>query len=360
MTYLDVIDRVDKLRPNAFDAEEKLLWLAELEGRICLEVYLMSIAEAEVVRNEPQENPETVLRARFPHDNIYVKYLCARIDEENGEYKRYANELEVFNTAYGEYCRWFARTYRPAQGNTSACSSCRNLPPYYISAYALAVNRGYTGTLDEWLESLQGEKAYVHIKFSANEPERDEDIGDEPAAWMGILADHSEEASKHYDDYTWVYLHGEISVTKVNNKTGTVVLDAGDVGAVATAAQTLTAAQKAQARTNIAALENAAGAVLDSHIAAMAATKLTGTIALARLPDVSSLVTALAADVITSGTLAEARIPSLPASKIGSGTLNAARLPAATANSLGAVKFSYGAELPETGTEGQIFLKYVT
>lgn len=31
-------------------------------------------------------------------------------------------------------------------------------PPYYISAYGLAVKRGYTGTLDEWLESLHGGK----------------------------------------------------------------------------------------------------------------------------------------------------------------------------------------------------------
>ena len=31
-------------------------------------------------------------------------------------------------------------------------------PPYYISAYDLAVKRGFQGTLDEWLESLKGDK----------------------------------------------------------------------------------------------------------------------------------------------------------------------------------------------------------
>lgn len=31
-------------------------------------------------------------------------------------------------------------------------------PPYYITAYGLAVKRGYKGTLDEWLASLQGQK----------------------------------------------------------------------------------------------------------------------------------------------------------------------------------------------------------
>lgn len=31
-------------------------------------------------------------------------------------------------------------------------------PPYYISAYDLAVKRGFRGTLDEWLESLKGDQ----------------------------------------------------------------------------------------------------------------------------------------------------------------------------------------------------------
>ena len=31
-------------------------------------------------------------------------------------------------------------------------------PPYYITAYGLAVKRGFKGTLDEWIASLKGEK----------------------------------------------------------------------------------------------------------------------------------------------------------------------------------------------------------
>ncbi len=31
-------------------------------------------------------------------------------------------------------------------------------PPYYLTAYGLAVQRGFQGTLDQWLESLRGEK----------------------------------------------------------------------------------------------------------------------------------------------------------------------------------------------------------
>ena len=32
-----------------------------------------------------------------------------------------------------------------------------NNPPYYLTAYGLAVKHGYTGTEEEWLASLQGE-----------------------------------------------------------------------------------------------------------------------------------------------------------------------------------------------------------
>lgn len=31
-----------------------------------------------------------------------------------------------------------------------------DFPPYYISAYGLAVRQGFEGTIDEWLESLHG------------------------------------------------------------------------------------------------------------------------------------------------------------------------------------------------------------
>lgn len=37
-------------------------------------------------------------------------------------------------------------------------------PPYYISAYSLAVKRGFTGTLDQWLASLKGAPAELRFE----------------------------------------------------------------------------------------------------------------------------------------------------------------------------------------------------
>ena len=67
--------------------------------------------------------------------------------------------------------------------------------------------------------------------------------------------------------------------------------------------------------------------VTNAKIVDMAATKLTGTIATARVPS-------LPASQITSGTFATARVPSLPASQITSGTFNTARIPSLPASQI--------------------------
>lgn len=38
---------------------------------------------------------------------LYVSYLCAQIDLFNGEYDKYANTMEVFNSYYGDYKVWY-------------------------------------------------------------------------------------------------------------------------------------------------------------------------------------------------------------------------------------------------------------
>lgn len=157
MTVKECIDYVDAIKPNAFTNEEKTEWLNEVEGKVQLEVYLWAInqvmkydyyepfsAAATYAVGDKAEKGGTVyscttaittpaawdatkweattlrddknkeMLVRPPHDKLYRSYLTAKIDFANGEYDKYANTAMMFNSDFGEFMRWFALTYRPA------------------------------------------------------------------------------------------------------------------------------------------------------------------------------------------------------------------------------------------------------
>lgn len=55
------------------------------------------------------------LLAGAPFDKLYRLYLMALIHFANGEYDRYQNSMALFNSACGEYIRWYSRVKRPAE-----------------------------------------------------------------------------------------------------------------------------------------------------------------------------------------------------------------------------------------------------
>lgn len=58
-------------------------------------------------------------------------------------------------------------------------------PPYYLTAYGLAVKHGFTGTEEEWLASLQGHDAYteaVEAGYEGTETEFYAELADAAAA----------------------------------------------------------------------------------------------------------------------------------------------------------------------------------
>ncbi len=162
-TIRQIIARVDDVKINAFNEETKTAWIAELDGKIALDVMLMSIEDAQRLQYAYPTDLESEPMVKFPHDSLYDLWLGAKIDFANGEYNKYQNSMEMFNAHYGNYVRWFAQFYEPAQGYGNSCRHCSN-PPYYISAYALAVSRGFEGTLDQWLASLVGKKVAIRYE----------------------------------------------------------------------------------------------------------------------------------------------------------------------------------------------------
>ena len=143
-----VLQVVDHIKPNAFSEEAKTAWLNECEGLVQTEVMLLAVED--VTTYEYQADKNTELLVKPPHDKIYWTYLTAMIDFANGEYNKYQNTMQLFNSYFGEYMRWFALHYRPADGECVEQG-------YYLSAYGIAVKHGFTGTEEEWLETLKGE-----------------------------------------------------------------------------------------------------------------------------------------------------------------------------------------------------------
>lgn len=165
-TLKSVIEYVDEIKPNAFSNEAKTQWVNECEGLVQTEVLLL--ADTELISYSYNTDKDKELLVKHPHVKIYWAYLTAMIDFANGEYNKYQNTMQMFNAFFGEYMRWFALWYHPADthGENDGEDGWRG---YYISAYGLAVKHGYEGTESEWLESLYGEEVMLRYDGTADE-----------------------------------------------------------------------------------------------------------------------------------------------------------------------------------------------
>lgn len=111
MKVKEVIDIVDRVKPNEFEFADKVRWLNEAEGMVQTDVFLFA---SEEIITYGEEDGERELLVAPPHDKLYEAYLKAKIDFEHGEYRKYQNTQAMFNQCMTEFTRWFADNYRPA------------------------------------------------------------------------------------------------------------------------------------------------------------------------------------------------------------------------------------------------------
>ena len=112
MTIDKCIKAVDEIKPNAFSNETKTEWLNEVEGMVQTEIFLFHPVDLVQYSYESDKNTEMLVDP--PHDKLYRSFLEAKIDYANGEYEKYQNSMQMFNSFWGEFLRWFALVYRPA------------------------------------------------------------------------------------------------------------------------------------------------------------------------------------------------------------------------------------------------------
>lgn len=105
MTPNKAIETVDRLKPNSYNEEDKLGWINELEGM----VQRLVIQTDEVKELAYPDDMDKELLIPAPYDDVYGKFLEAKIDYYNREYDHYNNSAIVFETRYSEYKKDYIR-----------------------------------------------------------------------------------------------------------------------------------------------------------------------------------------------------------------------------------------------------------
>lgn len=114
MTVMEAIGRIDKLKPNGIGMAEKIRWLSMLDGIIKKNI-IDTHAGGEAVKfsGYTEESLSEKLIVGAPYDDIYVKWLEAQIDYAYGEYDKYNNSMDAYNTAFSAFERAYHREHLP-------------------------------------------------------------------------------------------------------------------------------------------------------------------------------------------------------------------------------------------------------
>lgn len=151
MTLRAVLAFVDKMKPgNPYDTDMKVQWLNELEGDI--QSKLLHTAPQEIIQYTEEDIDEELL-IPVPYDKVYWMWVAAMIEFANGEYDKYQNTMQLVNDAYDKYAKWFHRKFHADVGGFLYIGGTTK---YGLSAYEIAVNHGFKGTVEEWLDELSG------------------------------------------------------------------------------------------------------------------------------------------------------------------------------------------------------------
>ncbi|MBO5700897.1 MAG: hypothetical protein J6S71_00500 [Clostridia bacterium] len=105
MTANKVIERVDAIRPNSYNEEQKFGWINKLEEM----VQRLVIQTSEVNSLSYPEDMDAELMILAPFDDLYELYLESMIDYYNREYGNYNNSAMMFQTRFTEYKKAYIR-----------------------------------------------------------------------------------------------------------------------------------------------------------------------------------------------------------------------------------------------------------
>ena len=115
MTILEAINRVDSTKPNSYTQVEKVDWLSTLDGVVKSNIIDTHEDDENVVFEGYNADTllDTELLVPAPYDDIYIRWLEARIDYANNEYNKYNNSATAYNTDFEAYARHYNMNHMP-------------------------------------------------------------------------------------------------------------------------------------------------------------------------------------------------------------------------------------------------------
>ena len=113
MKIIEAINQIDSLKHNTFSQDNKVTWLSRLDSMV--KTHIIDTHEGEVTFTgyDSLTDLQTELLVPAPYDEVYLRWMEAQIDYHNGEYEKYNNAIEMFNTAFDGYKNYYNRTHKP-------------------------------------------------------------------------------------------------------------------------------------------------------------------------------------------------------------------------------------------------------
>ena len=115
MKIVEAISRIDGLKHNTYTQGEKIAWLSRLDSMVKRLIIDTHEGGEDVVFTGYDENTDvfTDLLVPEPFDEMYLRWLEARIDYANGEYDKYNNSILMYQTVYDSYANYYNRNHMP-------------------------------------------------------------------------------------------------------------------------------------------------------------------------------------------------------------------------------------------------------
>ena len=114
MTILEAINRIDSLKHNTYTRSDKIYWLNRVDAMVKRLIIDAHEGEEVSIDGYTDTTPlETELLVPAPFDEMYLRWLEARIDYANGEYDKYNNSILIYQEAYDSYANYYRRNHMP-------------------------------------------------------------------------------------------------------------------------------------------------------------------------------------------------------------------------------------------------------